>query len=94
MRLTIEQIEILKETVLSIDNDAKILLFGSRTDDKKKGGDIDILIVSKKMNRKDIWQVRNKFFDKFGEQKLDIILDDGTFNSPFKRKAYSKGLLL
>lgn len=94
MRLHKDQIETLKKTILSLDSNAEIVLFGSRTDDKKKGGDIDILIVSCKLNRKDIWKIRDKFFDDFGEQKLDIIIDDGTFSDPFKQKVYAEGIQL
>ena len=50
-------------------------LFGSRVDDSKKGGDIDILILSDKLTKRDLRKIRINFFKKFGEQKLDIILD-------------------
>jgi hypothetical protein len=29
--------------------------------------------------------LRIEFFKRFGEQKIDILLDDGTFNSVFNR---------
>ncbi len=77
---------------MSIDDKAKVILFGSRTDDSKRGGDIDILIVSEKINRQDIRRVRSTFVSKFGEQKLDIILDDGSFIDPFRKMAYNTGI--
>ena len=47
MRLTEQQIQTIKQVVVMLAGDsAKITLFGSRVDDTKKGGDIDLLIYS------------------------------------------------
>lgn len=94
MRLTTEQIDNLKESVLNIDKSAKIILFGSRVDDNRKGGDIDILILSTKIKKEDIWSIRDKFYEKFGEQKLDILVDNGQLEDPFKRRAFNEGVYL
>ena len=48
VRLKEGEIETIKGVILSFDPDAEIVLFGSRTDLGKKGGDIDLLVVSKK----------------------------------------------
>lgn len=94
MRLSKEEIENIKESVKSIDDKAKIILFGSRKDDSKKGGDIDLLIISEKIDRKGIWKIRDNFFEKFGEQKIDILIDDGKLEDPFKKKAFDDGIIL
>ena len=47
MRLSNQTILILKETISRYINNPKITLFGSRVDDNKKGGDIDILVETK-----------------------------------------------
>jgi len=44
MRLSKEEVEIIKSNILKHIKDAKIMLFGSRVDDSKRGGDIDIFI--------------------------------------------------
>ena len=45
MRLTPEQVNIIKRAVAdTFGNKARIWLFGSRADDHKRGGDIDLLI--------------------------------------------------
>jgi predicted nucleotidyltransferase len=84
MRLHPKQINLLKDTLKTISSSAKLYLFGSRVDDNKKGGDIDLLVVSKDMTKKDLRYLRIEFFKHFGEQKIDIVLDDGEFNNPFK----------
>ena len=94
MRLKEEQINLLKTTLKNLSENAKIYLFGSRVDDTKKGGDIDVLVVSDKLTKKDLRILRIEFFKKFGEQKLDIVLDDGTFNNSFNRHIFKKAVLI
>lgn len=49
MRLQRDEINIIKSTLYETIEDAKIFLFGSRTDDTKKGGDIDLFVQTKKI---------------------------------------------
>lgn len=44
MRLLASEINIIKSSISNYIRDAKIILFGSRVDDSKKGGDIDIYV--------------------------------------------------
>ena len=45
MRLTPEQVAIIREAAAEVfGSDARVWLFGSRVDDAKRGGDIDLLI--------------------------------------------------
>ncbi len=52
----------------------ELYLFGSRTDDSKKGGDIDLLVVTK--HKDDVVKlksaIRKKIFEHIPEQKIDI----------------------
>ncbi|MCL6493206.1 MAG: nucleotidyltransferase domain-containing protein [Ignavibacterium sp.] len=86
MRISKEEIELLRKILSEMDSEAKIYLFGSRVYDEKKGGDIDLLIVSKLLTRKELKKIKREFFNKFGEQKIDILLDDGEFKNPFIEK--------
>ena len=45
MRLSEFEKDAIKESVLPLDPEAKIFLFGSRADDTQKGGDIDTIAV-------------------------------------------------
>jgi predicted nucleotidyltransferase len=89
MRLSEEERNLLKQTVRKIDKEADLFLFGSRTDDDARGGDIDLLVVSKRFDRKDVRRLRVAFYEKFGEQKIDVVVDDGN-PSPFIELIRSK----
>jgi 2-hydroxy-3-keto-5-methylthiopentenyl-1-phosphate phosphatase len=62
--------------------------------DNNKGGDIDLLIISQKLNKKLIRPLKHKFFEKFGEQKIDVIIDNGEMKDPFVKKIYQKAVSL
>lgn len=94
MRLTQEQREHLKTTLKALADDAKIYLFGSRVDDRKRGGDIDLLVVSRTLTKKDLRRLRVEFCKRFGEQKIDIVLDNGEMKDPFIRLIFRQAIPL
>lgn len=94
MRLCKEQIEVLKSKLETLSLDAKLYLFGSRVVDTARGGDIDLVVVSDKLSEKDLKLLMVDFFKHFGEQKLDIVLDNGEFQNPFTRHIFQKAVLL
>jgi len=94
MRLHKNQIEVLKNKLQALSSSAKLYLFGSRVDDAARGGDIDLLIVSDTLTKKDLRVIRVDFFKHFGEQKLDILLDNGEFKNPFTKHIFQKDVLL
>lgn len=46
MRLQPYEIKAIGESAATMDSAAKVWLFGSRADDAKRGGDIDLLVIS------------------------------------------------
>lgn len=80
MRLTLQQQTAIRTTVAeTFGEGANIWLFGSRVDDNKRGGDIDLLIET---NESDVIAIVNaelafltKLQMKLGEQKIDVLVD-------------------
>jgi predicted nucleotidyltransferase len=69
----------LKEAILEVcGEDTQVFLFGSRLDDNKKGGDIDLLIKVNQVVTNPAWivaKVQAKVMIKLGEQKIDVLID-------------------
>lgn len=93
IRLKESEIKVIKDTIRGFDKDAKVYLFGSRVEHDKRGGDIDLLIMSDKLTGDDKSKIKLKLFDRIGEQKIDIIISEDT-TKPFVRIAMDKGVLL
>jgi len=93
MRLTAKEKKSIKKTIAKVDAQAKVYLFGSRVDDSKKGGDIDLFIYSKNIDRKIKRQIKINLYKEIGEQKIDIIVSD-SMDKPFFKLISKDGLLL
>jgi predicted nucleotidyltransferase len=94
MRLLSNEVLAIKESFLEIFTSGSIYLFGSRVDDSKKGGDIDLYIENIQKNN-----IANKKIDflislkrKIGEQKIDVVINRDD-NKPIYKIA-KKGILL
>ncbi len=73
MRLSLQEINAIKESIALFDPDAKVYLFGSRVHDDLKGGDIDLLIFSDNLSLRDEIKIKLKLYDALGEQKIDLV---------------------
>ena len=80
MRLNEYEVKSIKESFLSVFKEGEIYLFGSRVDDTKKGGDIDLYIQTS--NERAILENKITFLlmlkEKIGEQKIDVVLSKET----------------
>ena len=78
MRISEREKTAIVDAVTAVDSNATVWLFGSRTDDEKKGGDIDIAVLSKIIGGNVMKQieVRRLIYSKIGEQKIDIVVSD------------------
>ena len=93
MRISDYEKNTIIEAAKNVDPDVKVWLFGSRTDDSKKGGDIDIAILSSKIDVMGEIEIRQQIYDKIGEQKIDFVVSkDG--QQAFFKFAVTRGILL
>jgi len=80
MRLSEFEIESIKNVACEVwGNKTIIYLFGSRTDDSKKGGDIDLFVdLEAEQEPKKIMLQKAEFLGKLelqlGEQKIDVLV--------------------
>ena len=79
MRISEKEIESIKNLAVSIfGDDTKVFLFGSRTADSKRGGDIDLFITNKQKSKLTL-SAKIDFLTELkiliGEQKIDVVLD-------------------
>lgn len=82
MRLSQKEISAIKNNILNYDKNAKVYLFGSRTNDKAKGGDIDVLVISDKIGFTERLKITTGIFKEIDEQKLDLVIKKD-FNDVF-----------
>lgn len=74
MRLAPSEKTAILSAVGKQDPDARVILFGSRADDRATGGDIDLFIISERISFRDQWPIRRDILDEIGWQKLDLIV--------------------
>ena len=87
MRLNNKEIAAIKEVTREVFGDnATISLFGSRTDNNKKGGDIDLFIQCNcQISREEQYQLKIKFLVQLkkiiGDQKIDVLINGGQLSN-------------
>ena len=78
MRLNNIQIKTIKKYTSQVfGKEAKVYLFGSRINDEKKGGDIDLLVVPAleiENERAKVNELNVKLILSLGDQKIDIVV--------------------
>ena len=99
MRLTPDQVHAIKETAAAVlGAGARVVLFGSRVDDAKKGGDIDLLFETDHRVSNHVATVGALYvalIRKLGDRKIDILLKDAaTPTAPVLTIARQTGIQL
>ena len=99
MRLTADQVHAIKQTAKAVLGEgARVVLFGSRVDDSKTGGDIDLLFETDAQvaNRTaTIGALYAALIRQLGDRKIDILLKDAdTLPAPVLRIARQTGVEL
>ena len=95
MRLNSRYKTVIKNSFLEVFKQGDIYLFGSRVDDSKKGGDIDLYLIVK--DKANLFKNKIKFLAKIkkelGEQKIDAIFNIDK-NRPIELEAIRWGIKL
>jgi len=78
MRLTTQEKQVIKSSVEEVmGSQANVWLFGSRVNDAKRGGDIDLFVETNLQNPLDRVRKKSRLWAKLqqqlGEQRIDII---------------------
>ena len=73
MRLTLEQREAIRQVVAEFDPSARAYLFGSRTDDAARGGDIDLLVFPSSLDGDRKRKLKLALYSRLGAQKIDVV---------------------
>ena len=96
MRLTKFEIQCIKKTFLDNFEKGEIYLFGSRVENSKRGGDIDLYIIpGEKLTIQDSSNKKTKFLieleNKIGEQKIDVVISKDK-NRAIEKEALKTGV--
>lgn len=93
MRLTDQERKAIMEVITRFDGQAEVYLFGSRSDDTKKGGDIDLLVISDKLDKTSLFSIEEEIFKRIEEQKIDFVLSGKDVKNKFARMILKKGAI-
>ena len=99
MRLSPDQVHAIVATTRELaGSDARVRLFGSRTNDQLRGGDIDLLVECARPVARPVWlaaQITARLQRSLGERKIDVLVVDPTTElEPVHRVARAEGMLL
>jgi predicted nucleotidyltransferase len=94
MRLTPEQIQLIKAVVVhEFDPDVRIWLFGSRADDLRRGGDIDLYVETSHPEL--LRELRCKLgIEEAVDLHVDLIVAQPGDDRPISRIAKNEGIRL
>jgi uncharacterized protein len=101
MRLSRRQVETIKNVVEEILGDgASVYLFGSRTEDSRRGGDIDLLVKPASPMNPDArldakLRILAALHRRLGERKIDLVFQQSDrTQTAFQRLARRQGIRL
>jgi len=95
MRLRTEEIEFIKSTILGRVLSAEVFIYGSRANDRARGGDIDILIISEEeIPLEENLRIKIDLKEKLGDQMIDLICQTAGKLNPFPELMKIEGVRL
>lgn len=98
MRLTTAQQQLIRDAVAaSFGPSARVRLFGSRTDDRRRGGDIDLLVesdmpIDAPVRRR--LDLLGRLERALGERRIDVVVAQPSDTRPIVAIARAEGVAL
>ena len=103
MRLNDDQIQAIRQAATNaFGPGTSVWLFGSRVDDAKKGGDIDLLVCPQVRSAEDAAEPQQAFMQKIkmltllerylGERKIDLVVEQAQDPRPIVEVAHKTGI--
>ena len=80
MRLTPGDVQAIREEVARFDPTAEVVLFGSRTDDRARGGDIDLWVRSTRIGYEDRLRLKVRLEERLGDRHVDLTANRGEYH--------------
>jgi predicted nucleotidyltransferase len=93
MRLSQSERQAILGAIGSQDPQADVYLFGSRVDDGARGGDIDLLVLSRRIDLMAKLDILGDLHRRLGERKIDLCVYPD-LAQPFPRIAVAEGIRL
>ncbi|BBL70269.1 nucleotidyltransferase family protein [Methylogaea oryzae] len=93
MRLSETERQAIRSAVAARDPVATVFLFGSRADDAAKGGDIDLLVLSRSIDLMAKLDILGELHSRLGERRIDLAVYPD-LSAPFARIARQNGVPL
>jgi uncharacterized protein len=93
MRLSPKEQTAITSAIYQADPIAQVYLYGSRANDQMLGGDIDLLLLSQKINLMDKLSLLAKLHQTIGQRKIDLSVYPNA-QHPFAQIALQTGVRL
>jgi predicted nucleotidyltransferase len=93
MRLNESERQAILGAICAQDLHADVYLFGSRADDQARGGDIDLLVLSRRIDLVAKLDILGDLHRRIGERKIDLVVYPD-LDEPFARIAVAEGIRL
>ncbi|MEI8161996.1 MAG: nucleotidyltransferase domain-containing protein [Betaproteobacteria bacterium] len=93
MRLKEDERQAILGTICAQDPQADVYLFGSRVNDGARGGDIDLLVLSRRIDLMAKLDILGNLHRRIGDRKIDLVVYPD-LDQPFARIAVAEGIRL
>lgn len=96
MRITATEKSVIAGVFRELDPNAKVFLFGSRADDRLKGGDLDLLVISETLGFAEKLTALASLKERLGDQKVDLLIcsSERADQDPFIRSIRAQAVVL